>query len=215
MTSMLFKINRNILLFLLYFVIIIVVTYYNQRAITESVIDSMNLPDGVLKEDLFNYVVAQRWKIIWFSPALFCLRLILVSSILYIADLFFEKRKYMPFKLFWNITLKAMSIFVLLSIVLCVWNNITNSNNTLIFYNYTSLFYFFRNKIFDENVILFYSPLYLINVVEIVFVYLLVKFYSKKTNINFINSLLFIIKVYGFCFVFVSVFWYSILIFYL
>jgi len=184
----------SLLLIVLYIIISII---YNSSFVTEAYFSQ--LYDGVLSKtqiiESFSFVKKWEWGIVLLNVVFVFIKIIFVATCLYLGLFFFFNQNY-PFKISFNIAIKAEIIFVLFAIVRLIWIGFIHTPESIEEMQIMplSLMHFFDPTKIESWLV---YPLNTINVFEVIYIWLLSAMMAVAINTNFRKAFDLVFVSYG------------------
>ena len=191
-----FKINTfyySILLIGLYIIISII---YNHAFVTETYLSQ--LYEGILSKtqilESLSFVKKWKWGIVLLNVVFIFIKIIFVATCLYLG-LFFFNQNY-PFKISFNIALKAEIIFVLYTIIRLLWIGFIYTPESIEEMQIMplSLMHFFDPTKIESWLV---YPLNTINVFEVIYIWMLSSLVAVAIKTNFRKAFDLVFVSYG------------------
>lgn len=185
--------NRQLSLILVYFSIMLVITFLQQEFVLLPELQNLDVISDEAKAVALDRYQRIRWLSFVIAPVLLLTRLSLVSLCLYIGGMFFPEMSRQKYKDWWAVAVKAQSVIIFYSVILCVINVIYGSNKAADIVSSSSLL--FIGGEFVENWVKF--PLTAVNIFEILYWIVMSALVTRLVKKSFWKSFKFVMSTYG------------------
>lgn len=178
---------------LIYISFMFIFTFLQQEFVLIPELQNLDIINEEAKSAaLFEYQ-RTRWLYFVVVPVLLLLRLSLVSLCLFIGGLFFPEMSGRKYEDWWAIAMKAQSVMIIYSLILCVVNIIYGGNKVSDVSSYSSLL-FIGGELLEDWIKI---PLTAINIFEIIYWIVMSSLVSKLVKTPFGKSFKFVMSTYG------------------
>lgn len=193
-----YKLNNNNksnhkTIFLLYVSVMLIITFLQQEFVLLPEFQSFDLVNEESKSTILENWQKWRWLSFVFSPILLLFRLCLVSMCLFAGSFFFPEMTCRKYKDWWSVAMVAQSVMIFYSVVLCVFNIMSGTNESLEVSKCTSLLFLGGDNMEQWVKI----PLSAINIFEIAYWLVMSRLVSLKIGSTFGRSFKFVMSSYG------------------
>ncbi len=180
-------------IFLLYVSIMLIITLIQQEFVLLPELQNFDLVGDEVRAKMLENWQKWRWLSFVITPLLLLLRLSLVSLCMFVGSFFFPNMTGRNFQEWWDVAMKAQSVMIFYSIILCFVNMTAGENDALELTKYTSLMF-----LGDDNMEQWLKlPLSALNIFEIAYWFVMTKLICVKTNNKLGASFQFVLSSYG------------------
>ena len=185
--------NYSAFLFLLYVSVMLIITFLQQEFVLLPELHNFDIVEEDLKVQILESYQTWRWLAFLSSPVLLLFRIFLVASCFFIGSFFSPEMSGREFNEWWSVTIKAQSILLIYSVLLCAINVFMGANQSMEVTKYTSLLFLGPDNMEHWLKI----PLAAINVFEIAYWCVMSLCVGKLVGTSFGKSFKFVMSSYG------------------
>lgn len=189
------RIRISIFMLLIFILFSLLIVFIKQEYII--IPDFIKTSKSDVKESILESFYNERWRAFIISPLILVLRVFAISFCLYLGGFFSRKFFNLRYSNCLVVSIWAQGFQTIYSISICIAQLIKGTTNFLDPKIEFSLLTLFKDLITDTSQIWVVLPLLLVNIIEIFFVLFLSFCLSKRTNVNFGYSLIYVFCTYG------------------